>query len=80
MHAAVTPEVEERVLQLAREGVPDAWIAEEVGLSIRCVWGHRSRAGIPADAEWKPERLRIQHDARLFALHLEFAPASLRMS
>lgn len=74
----ITTGQEGRILQLAREGVPDAWIAEEMGLSVRCVANYRRGASIPASEGWKLERLFIQHNPRLFDLHLQFAPKSLQ--
>lgn len=67
-----------RIVLLAREGVPDGWIAEDVSLSQRTVSDVRKAAGISVDDVWKVTRLQIQHDAELWVRHQQFAPPSLR--
>lgn len=74
----ITEEQEGRILRLAREGVPDGWIADDMGLSTRCVANYRRRARIPASEGWKVDRLVIQHRPHLFDLHLQFAPKALQ--
>lgn len=76
--APTSAEQRERIITLAKEKVPDGWIAEDIGYSEKVVGQRRRDAGIPVDEEWKLIRLQIQHDPTLFALHLEFAPPRLR--
>lgn len=63
----------DRIVRLRAEGMPAAWIAEDVGVCVDTirVTAHAN----PAEAaEWRTQFQYIRRDAELFALHTEIAP------
>jgi hypothetical protein len=77
---SLSPEARGLIVRLLQAEVPVGWIAETVGFSSDTVRDVRDAEGIPPDVDWKATRIEIQHEPRLFALHLEFAPVKLRRS
>lgn len=71
-----SPEQIARIIQLAKEGLPTAWISEDVGLGWKAVDLHRSNAGLSGpsvkDRIWPQIRWRPE----LVELHREFAPGN----
>lgn len=63
-----------RVKNLAREGLPTAWIAEDVGLRRETVDRWRKRAGIPYAGDYRVAYMSIRRNPTLLELHREFAP------
>ena len=69
----VTPAQRDRMLQLASEGMPGTWIAEDVGLSVSTVY--RIIGPQPENShEWKSVWGKIRNRDHLAALHNEFRP------
>lgn len=69
-----SPETYARMGVLAQEGVPSAWIAEDVGYQRRAVDRYRERQGVQSDGEYKAVCQSIRRNPVLLALHREFAP------
>jgi hypothetical protein len=78
VHAQLTPEAEERIRLLCREGLPAGWIAEEFKVSPNVV-RHRRPVGAPdIRREWSEVWPSIFNDPVLLALHYSFAPPTDR--
>lgn len=72
--ASLGPELLERAEVLLREGVPDRWVAEEVGATRSMIEHLRGRLGIVNDGEWVRVQLSCRHSPDLIALHELFNP------
>ena len=73
----ITDEGEARIEVLMREGLPDTWIAEEVGLSACAINARRQKLRIPC-GDWLAVQLSVRGQPALAPLHAEFAPPSSR--
>ncbi|WP_217182669.1 helix-turn-helix domain-containing protein [Streptomyces sp. AC495_CC817] len=59
------------IRRFAADGMPNAWIAETVGVHETTA---RKIRGAPSDPEWARIQLQIRHDPDLARLHEEFRP------
>lgn len=67
-------DVDERIRELARDGVPASWIAETVGMTGGYVRKVRVAAGLPGDEYWMGVQAGIRRDDALRGLHDEIRP------
>lgn len=73
--AKVTLAEAKRIRELAAEGMPATWIAEDLHLHDKTVRGIIGRMDPFLVREWKCVWSGIRHDDDLYHLHRQFAPA-----
>ncbi|MFT4258019.1 hypothetical protein [Microbacterium sp.] len=70
----LAPEARARAVVLCRDGVPDGWVAEDVGADPATIRKIRREEGIPPTPEWKIVAQQIRHNSILAGYHADLRP------